>query len=967
MAGKICLKRAAVIIFSSIIVLIMGACMEPVDFEAYMDDSKVQGLLDNNKVIVNIPGITGVTAPVTGATPVTSIANAQYTGTVSWATTTGGVPHTGPFAASTSYTATITLTATSGFTLTGVTQNFFTVTGATPVTNPANSGVVTAVFPATGAPTPINGQAIVGVTTPATGATDTTAITDTKFTGAVSSWSPTLTGGIFAASTPYTATITLTAGGAYTFTGSTGAFTVNTYPATIVTNAGTTMTLSVVFPATGAAPPTIINGQAITSVTVPTTGVTDATAITDTKFTGAVVWSPTLTGGIFAASTSYTATITLTAGGTYTFTGSTGAFTVTGASAPATVTANTGATIELSVAFPQTAAIIINGQAIASVTVPVNGATDATAITDTKFTGAVSWSPTLTGGIFASSTTYTATILLTAGSGYTFTGSTGAFTVAGSTSANASLNTGTMITITAVFPQTTASDTIIVGHAIVGVTSPVTGATPLTPTITGTGYTGAISWDGSPSAFVSGTVHEATITLSAISGYTFTGTTGAFTVNTNPATVVTNTGTVITLSVTFPKTDTTISIKPIPGVTAPETGKAPVFEITETAEYTGSITWTPTIAQAGGLAASNTVYTANITLIPKATYTLTGVTQNFFTVTGAVATNSANSGVVSAVFPVTDTTVTTLAITGITAPVAGDTPYTTPISVAQYTGTITWSPTLPASGKFAPGTAYSAVIDLAKESGYTFTGVGAFTVAGATVTPSLNTGTTIRLTALFPATAATINIYTIGVARPIINATAVTTITPTAQFTGTVAWSPALVGGTTFAASTVYTATITLIPETDFTTEGLGVNAFTVASANPVTNSADSGVITAVFPATAAVAVDGIEFTISFNISDPVHIQSTGNASSYNDIVDDGEALSFTLTGGSFGNIKWYFEGQNIAGSDGATSFTIDKTTNAVLLDKLTSGKHNLTVTGLLNGSPYSAEVIITITNGDNK
>jgi hypothetical protein len=67
----------------------------------------------------------------------------QYTATLTW----NGSPAT--FAASTIYTATITLTPKAGYTLTGVAKNFFTVWGATSTTNAANSGVVTAVFPAT--------------------------------------------------------------------------------------------------------------------------------------------------------------------------------------------------------------------------------------------------------------------------------------------------------------------------------------------------------------------------------------------------------------------------------------------------------------------------------------------------------------------------------------------------------------------------------------------------------------------------------------------------------------------------------------------------------------------------------------------------------------------------------------------------------------------------------------------------
>lgn len=101
--------------------------------------------------VINIAAIPGVTAPVTGATPVTTITDTQYTGTVSW----NGTPTT--FAASTTYTATITLTAKAGFTLTGVAADFFTVTGATSDVNLVNSGVVTAVFPATPTAVVFNG------------------------------------------------------------------------------------------------------------------------------------------------------------------------------------------------------------------------------------------------------------------------------------------------------------------------------------------------------------------------------------------------------------------------------------------------------------------------------------------------------------------------------------------------------------------------------------------------------------------------------------------------------------------------------------------------------------------------------------------------------------------------------------------------------------------------------------------
>jgi hypothetical protein len=109
-------------------------------------------------VVIATAAIAGVTAPATGTTPVTTVTVAtDYTGSVTWS------PSPVTFAASTAYIATITITPQLGYTLTGVAANFFTVAGAT-TTNDANSGVVTAVFPATAAtpaptpaPTPTNG------------------------------------------------------------------------------------------------------------------------------------------------------------------------------------------------------------------------------------------------------------------------------------------------------------------------------------------------------------------------------------------------------------------------------------------------------------------------------------------------------------------------------------------------------------------------------------------------------------------------------------------------------------------------------------------------------------------------------------------------------------------------------------------------------------------------------------------
>ena len=90
-----------------------------------------------------------------------------------------------------------------------------------------------------------------------------------------------------------------------------------------------------------------------------------------------------------------------------------------------------------------------------------------------------------------------------------------------------------------------------------------------------------------------------------------------------------------------------VNISDIHGVTVPVTGETPVATITETEQYTGTVTWSPNDAAF----AAGTQYTATVTLTPKNGYKLDGVPENFFTVDGAVCTNAAGSGVITAEFP----------------------------------------------------------------------------------------------------------------------------------------------------------------------------------------------------------------------------------------------------------------------------------------------------------------------------
>jgi len=195
---------------------------------------------------------------------------------------------------------------------------------------------------------------------------------------------------------------------------------------------------------------------------------------------------------------------------------------------------------------------------------------------------------------------------------------------------------------------------------------------------------------------------------------------------------------------------TVVNISAIAGVSPPVRSEIPATTITETAQYTGIVTWSGNPIEF----AATTVYTATITLSAKAGYTLTGVAADYFTVAGTTSnTNPVDSGVISAVFPATGaappTVIDIAAIAGVTAPATGATPVTTITGTAQFTGTVTWSGS-PAT--FTSLTVYTATVSLTAKAGYTLTGVSAdyFTVAGTTSnTNPVNSGV---ITAVFPAT-----------------------------------------------------------------------------------------------------------------------------------------------------------------------------------------------------------------------
>ncbi|MBP8083278.1 MAG: SUMF1/EgtB/PvdO family nonheme iron enzyme [Spirochaetes bacterium] len=208
-------------------------------------------------------------------------------------------------------------------------------------------------------------------------------------------------------------------------------------------------------------------------------------------------------------------------------------------------------------------------------------------------------------------------------------------------------------------PKNPGGDKTISISVINGVTPPAFGETPVL-TVTGNDqFEGTISWNTSPAKFAASTVYTATIELTAKDGYTLDGVSDDF-FEVSGASVVSNKADSGMITAVFPATGSVppsvVNIKAISGVTAPARDAVPVTTITETDQYTGTISWNTSPEKF----AASTIYTATITLTAKPGYTFNGISENFFTVSGATTTkNSANSGVITAVFPSTITSVIT--------------------------------------------------------------------------------------------------------------------------------------------------------------------------------------------------------------------------------------------------------------------------------------------------------------------
>ena len=97
-----------------------------------------------------------------------------------------------------------------------------------------------------------------------------------------------------------------------------------------------------------------LTGDLPVAIAKPEKGVTPETAISGTNYTGSIAWTPTVTGGKFAANTEYTANVTLTAKDGYQFANGVNPTVANATSVTDVNVKDSGSKLEFKAAFPQT-------------------------------------------------------------------------------------------------------------------------------------------------------------------------------------------------------------------------------------------------------------------------------------------------------------------------------------------------------------------------------------------------------------------------------------------------------------------------------------------------------------------------------------------------------------------------------------------------------------------------------------
>jgi hypothetical protein len=417
-----------------------------------------------------------VTKPDTGVAAQTAFAGtAQYSGSISWAPP---IPEDGKFLPKTAYTATVELLAKTAYTFVGVGTLFSHDVGSASQTAGTATGItVSILFGATGGtetdPGPVTALDLAtAIAAPVTAETVVTTFTSPdpdQYTGAAVVWtddSGTAAGAAFAGGTVYKAEVTLTPKPGYEFA-TAGGFVYAGATVTKTMHDNGTATVAVTFKPTD----TVVSAVDLaTAIAKPVTGAAPSDVFTTPNAAqydgGTVTWDSSVAeGGVFAADTAYTATVTLTAEDGYTF--ATAAFVY--GTLTATATANDDGTVTVAVAFGNTAAVVSDVNLTQKLAKPAKNAAKALTVDGPQYTGTVAWKDAdgnpFVATNFAAATRYEAEVTLKAQGNFTFTGFAGTFSYAGVAAADMKqtpVSDDGTVTVTIPFPEQTADSEVTV-------------------------------------------------------------------------------------------------------------------------------------------------------------------------------------------------------------------------------------------------------------------------------------------------------------------------------------------------------------------------------------------------------------------------------------------------------------------------------------------------------------------------
>jgi hypothetical protein len=805
-----------------------------------------------------------IAPPGTGATAILSFAGTGYTGTAEWKVLGPGSAWAAmteaQFKPGAAYRAEVTLYAAAGYILDGAEfiHSGGTVGSAGTLTGSVRTGMIIS-FPVTAIEAVNDFNLTSKVPQPVMSGTPVGYFSAPQYTG-TADWKVTgggAAGGLFAADTAYTATVSLTAVLGWTFTGAAAAFThAGASDVQVLYNTGDAITVIIGFPATGFVPP--VPGDALAlpeTVPAPVGGGTPVGWFSAPQYTGTAAWTQTAGGvpvnGLFAASTYYTAKVTLTAASGWTFTGVNG---FKYEDAEVTVSDNSGAAITVTIAFDATLIVpavqVTDLNLTAKVPKPVMSGAPVGWFSAPQYSGAAVWTETngggAAGGLFAAGTAYTAEVTLAAASGWTLGNPPPSFTHDDEDSVVSAAHdngNGTM-TVTIAFPATGTVPPVPVDDLVLTgmVPTPVRGGTPV-GWFSAPQYTGSVKWTQTTGVaevkdlFQAGINYTAEVTLTAAPGRIFDGGNvshgGALQDGVTADT--TNPSSTITVTILFPKT-TTVQAVPVDDLELSDKVPAPVMSGVPVLyfiapQYTGNVTWKTGDTEVDGLFAAGTSYKAEVTLTAASGRTFTGV-SSLATHDGAssVPVSVINGGTmtVTVTFPATGNVpaslVTELDLTGmIPRPVRDGTPLRY-LTETQYTGTVSWTETGGAAvdGLFGVDTRYTGTVSLTAASGWAFRGpppgnqLPSFIHNKADGVSAVESLGSVTVTIDFPATSRNIPIEKVNLKNLI--STPVNGGTPGTSFfegtySGTVVWTRTVDGNPLtglFQTGTAYTATAAL-------------------------------------------------------------------------------------------------------------------------------------------------------------